>query len=108
MVTQGSPKTRADTRVYEVAHKAFRLGTTRLVEATEKREPSVLQGSIGSHWAFYAAVLHHHHRTEDDSIFPALLAVRPDLDSLIKTLENEHNELIGAMEAVDSAISAFD
>jgi len=47
MVAQGSSNSRADTRVYEVAHNAFRLATTRLVDATEKLEPSVLQGIIG-------------------------------------------------------------
>jgi hemerythrin-like domain-containing protein len=89
-------------------HDAFRLATTRLVDASKKLEPSELRGIIRSRWDFYAAVLHHHHRTEDDSIFPALIAVRPDMDALIKTLESEHDELTGAMEAVDAAVSAFE
>lgn len=105
---QGSSKSQADIRVYEVVHKAFRLATTRLVDATEKLEPSVLQGVIGSRWAFYEAVLHHHHHTEDDSIFPALVAVRPDLGSLVESLESGHQELVGAMDAVDAAVSSFD
>ena len=95
-------------RVYAVVHKAFRLATTRLVEATEKLEPSALRGIIGTHWGFYAAVLHHHHHNEDDSIFPALLAVRPDMDVLVKTLEGDHQQLVAAIEAVDSAVSAFE
>jgi hemerythrin-like domain-containing protein len=107
MVTQGSSNARADTRVYQAAHDTFRLATTRLVDATQKLEPAALQVIIGSRWAFYAAVLHHHHHTEDDTIFPALIAVRPAMDTLITTLENEHHQLIGAMDAVDSAVSAF-
>jgi hemerythrin-like domain-containing protein len=91
-----------------VVHQAFRLATTRLVDATEKLEPSVLQSIIRSRWEFYSAVLHHHHHTEDDSIFPALLALRPDMDALIETLEGEHQQLVGAMEAVDSSVSAFE
>ena len=108
MVGQDSSESLADTRVYEVVHDAFRLGFTRLVDATEKLEPSALQPMIGSHWSFYEAVLHDHHHTEDDSIFPALLAVRPDLDALITRLEDDHQQLIRSLEAVDSAVSAFE
>jgi hemerythrin-like domain-containing protein len=108
LVAQGASDSRADTRVYEVVHDAFRLATTRLTGATEKLEPSVLRGVIGERWAFYAAVLHHHHHNEDDSIFPALVAVRPDMDTLIQKLESEHQQLIGAMQAVDAALSAFE
>jgi hemerythrin-like domain-containing protein len=104
MVSSGP---RADIRVYQVAHDAFRLATNRLVDATKKLEPTDLQTIIGSHWSFYSAVLHHHHHTEDDSIFPALVAVRPDMGSLIDSLEGEHQELVGCMDAVESAVSGF-
>ena len=108
MRAQDSFESQADTRTYLVVHNAFRLATTRFADATGKLEPSQLQHMIGSHWNFYAAVLHEHHHNEDDSIFPALLVARPDLDALIKRLEDDHRQLIGNMEAVDSAISAFE
>ena len=101
-------RSQADTRVYQVVHDVFRLATNRLVDASEKLEPSQLQPVIGKYWSFYSAVLHHHHHNEDDSIFPALLAVRPDMTEFIKTLEDDHRQLIRTMEAVDSAIAAFD
>ena len=101
-------RSQADTRVYQVVHDVFRLATNRLVDASEKLEPSKLQPVIGQYWSFYSAVLHHHHHNEDDSIFPALLAVRPDMTEFIKTLEDDHRQLIRTMEAVDSAIAAFD
>jgi hemerythrin-like domain-containing protein len=91
-----------------VVHKAFRLVTKRLVDATQKLEPSTLQPVIGPRWRFYAAVLHHHHHIEDDVIFPALVAARPDMDELIKHLELDHQELISKMDATDSAIAAFE
>jgi hemerythrin-like domain-containing protein len=84
------------------------LATTRIADATEKLEPSALQHVIPSHWSFYAAVLHHHHHSEDDSIFPALVAARPDMEALIKRMEDDHHQLILTMEAVDSTISAFE
>jgi hemerythrin-like domain-containing protein len=79
-----------------------------LVEASEKLEPSELKPVIGRYWTFYAAVLHHHHHNEDDSVFPALLSVRPDMSGFIETLEDDHRQLIRTMGAVDSAVSAFD
>ena len=103
-----STSSQADTRVYHVVHDVFRLATNRLVNASERLEPSALQPVIGPYWNFYAGVLHHHHHNEDDSVFPALLAVRPDMTGFIETLENDHRQLIQTMEAVDSAVSAFD
>jgi hemerythrin-like domain-containing protein len=99
---------KADTRTYLVVHNAFRLATTRFADATGKLQSSALQPMIRSHWDFYAAVLHEHHHNEDASIFPALLAVRPDLDALITRLEDDHQQLIQNMYAVDSAIAAFE
>ena len=103
-----STSSQADTRVYHVVHDVFRLATNRLVNASERLEPSALQPVIGPYWNFYAGVLHHHHHNEDDSVFPALLAVRPDMTGFIESLENDHRQLIQTMEAVDSAVSAFD
>ena len=98
----------ADTRVYQVVHDVFRLATNRLVDASEKLEPSALQPVLGPYWNFYAGVLHHHHHNEDESIFPALLAVRPDMAEFIETLEDDHRQLIQTMDVVDSAIAAFE
>jgi hemerythrin-like domain-containing protein len=108
MAGQGSSESHADVRTYRVVHDAFRLATTRFVDATGKLEPSALQGMIGSHWGFYDAVLDTHHHSEDNSIFPALLAVRPDMGALITRLEDDHQQLIRALDTVDSAIAAFE
>jgi hemerythrin-like domain-containing protein len=82
--------------------------TNRFVEATEKLDPSALQPMIGSHWRFYAVGLHHHHHIEDDSLFPALIAVRPELEGLVKTLAEDHRQLVSALDAVDVAITTFE
>jgi hemerythrin-like domain-containing protein len=108
MVAPSDTKPLADTRVYAVVHQAFRLVTTRLVDATGKLEPLALHGVIGPRWRFYAAVLHHHHHIEDDVIFPALIAARPGMGELIKHLELDHQELISKMDAAESAVAAFE
>jgi hemerythrin-like domain-containing protein len=108
MVSERSSDSHADTRLYLIVHNALRLSATRFVDATERLEPSALQPMIRSRWSVYSALLHEHHHNEDDSIFPALVAARPDMNALITRLEDDHRQLIGRMEAVDSAISSFD
>jgi hemerythrin-like domain-containing protein len=103
----GHSDAHADTRVLQAVHKTFRLATTRLVDGTERLEPAALQPIIGSYWQFYAAVLHHHHHTEDTAVFPALVAVRPDLQALVDKLEAEHKGLVAALDAANSAVVAF-
>ena len=108
MVTEHTSDSRADTRLYLIVHNTFRLMTTRFVDASEKLEPSALEHMIGSRWSVYAALLHEHHHNEDDSIFPALVAARPDMKPLVTRLEDDHHQLIAAMETVEAAVSAFD
>jgi len=106
MVAQSSSQ--ADTRLYHVVHKAFRLATTHLIDASEKLEPSQLQSVFGPRWRFYTEVLHHHHHNEDDKIFPALVTVRPDMGALTEKLQDDHQQLVRTMEAVDAAVSAVE
>ena len=105
MSTQISSQT--DIRLYRVVHEMFRRSTTRLVEATAKLEPSALEPVIRPHWDFYTAILDHHHHTEDVSVFPALVAVRPEMRSTIDMLEDEHVELAPNIDAVEVAVAAF-
>jgi len=108
MVQNSSPVTQADTRIFYAVHKTFRLSTNRFVDASEKLPPSVLRPVIGSNWSFYTAVLHHHHHTEDEEIYPALIAVRPDMDVLLKTLGEEHLQLADAVDTASAAVTAFE
>jgi hemerythrin-like domain-containing protein len=96
-----------DIRLYHVVHEMFRRSTTRLVDATAKLEPAALEPVIRPYWDFYTAILHHHHQTEDESLFPALLAVRPEMRSTIDMLEDEHVELAPNIDAVEVALAAF-
>ncbi|MGA8297760.1 MAG: hemerythrin domain-containing protein [Acidimicrobiales bacterium] len=107
-MVRAASESHADTRLFYIVHKAFRLGTNRLVDGTEKLPPSVLQPLIGSVWSFYAGVLDHHHHTEDTSILPALVALRPDLEALVNDLANDHRRLIVAIDAVNAAVTAFE
>jgi len=105
MSTQTTPLT--DIRLYRVVHEMFRRATTRLVDATARLEPSTLEPVIRPYWDFYTAILHHHHHTEDVSVFPALLAGRPEMRSIIDMLEDEHVELGPNIDAVEVAVANF-
>jgi hemerythrin-like domain-containing protein len=105
---QASSQLNADVRLYRVVHRAFRLATTRLLDATEALEPAALKRIIRPRWGFYAGILHHHHHNEDHRIFPALVAVRPEMATLIDRLADDHVQLVGAMDAVDAAVTAFE
>jgi hypothetical protein len=108
MSERSSSASHADTRVLTAVHKTFRLATTRLVDATDKLSASALQPVIGSRWGFYAAVLHHHHHNEDEMLFPALLAVRPEMGTLVDKLVDDHRGLVSSIDAVDTAVAAFE
>jgi hemerythrin-like domain-containing protein len=108
MSDTNSSATRADTRVLQAVHKTFRLATDRLVDATERLEPSALQPIIGTRWAFYTAVLNHHHHNEDDKAFPALVAVRPDMKDMVEALEEDHRRLVMRMNDVNDAVATFE
>jgi hemerythrin-like domain-containing protein len=99
--------TTTDIRLYRVVHETFRRSTTRLVDATAKLEPEALEPAIRPYWDFYRAILHHHHHTEDVSVFPALLTVRPEMRSTIDMLEDEHVELGPNIDAVEIAVTTF-
>jgi hemerythrin-like domain-containing protein len=108
MAEQTGSVARADTRLLQAVHKAFRLATDRFVDATERLEPSALAPIIRDRWSFYATVLHHHHHNEDDIAFPALVAVRPEIKELLATLGSDHQRLNAHMDAVDAAVSSFE
>lgn len=98
----------ADNREYLVVHRAVRKTLGRFVTATERGEPAKIGPAIGERWAVFARLLHHHHEGEDEKIFPAIAAVRPDAVPLMERLEREHQDLVTKLDAVDAAVAAFE
>jgi len=97
----------ADNREYLVVHQTLRVLLDRFVRATDCLEPAQLAEVIGPRWALFARGLHHHHEGEDNSFFPCIAAVRPDVVPLIDELVHEHEELIARLDAVDSAVATL-
>ena len=97
----------ADIRLIQAVHNTFRLGMTRMVDATAKLEPAALQSSIGPYWDFYSAILDYHHHNEDSEDFPTLATVYPDSQPLIDELGADHQQMVGVMEKISGAVDSF-
>ena len=97
----------ADIRLIQVVHNTFRVGLTRMVEATERLEPEALRSSLGPYWTFYSAILDYHHHNEDTEDFPTLIRAHPDSGALIAELETEHKQMAGLMDKISGAVDWF-
>ncbi len=98
---------KADVRLIQVVHNMFRLGLTRLVDATAKQEPSALQSSVGPYWEYYSAILDYHHHNEDLEDFPTLARFYPDAQPLIDELGVDHQQMDQLMKKISAAIDSF-
>jgi len=56
----------------------------------------------------YCRFVHHHHRLEDRALFPELRRVNPSLGPVVDRLQEDHREVAGLLEAVESAVEALD
>jgi hemerythrin-like domain-containing protein len=97
----------ADIRLIQAVHNTFRLGMTRMVDATAQLEPGDLRSSIGPYWAFYSAILDYHHHNEDTEDFPTLTRAYPDSQPLIDELGADHQQMVGVMEKISAAVDSF-
>jgi hemerythrin-like domain-containing protein len=97
----------ADIRLIQAVHNMFRVGLTRILDATAKLEPSALQSSVGPYWEFYSAILDYHHHNEDTEDFPTLARVYPDAQPLIDELGADHKQMVEVMKRVGGAVDSF-
>lgn len=97
----------ADIRLIQAVHNTFRVGLTRIIDATAKLEPSSLQSSLGRYWNFYAAILDYHHHNEDEEDFPLLAGYYPDIQPLIDDLGAEHRQMLDVMAKINAAVESF-
>jgi hypothetical protein len=97
----------ADIRLIQAVHNTFRLGLTRMIDATANLEPTALRSSVGPYWEFYSVILDYHHHNEDTEDFPTLARVYPDSQTLIDELGADHQQIVGVMNKVSGAVDSF-
>ncbi|MEV7995127.1 hemerythrin domain-containing protein [Streptomyces sp. NPDC086077] len=79
-----------------LAHEVHRVATTLLAEAALR--PSVPLSSLGQLRDFLVANLRHHHETEDNDLWPRIVATAPDTAHALGTLSEEHERLEEALD----------
>jgi hemerythrin-like domain-containing protein len=97
----------ADIRLIQVVHNTFRLGMTRMVDATAKLEPAALRSCVGPYWKFYSVMLDYHHHNEDTEDFPTLTRSYPESQPLIDELGADHRQMVGVMDRITGAVDSF-
>jgi hemerythrin-like domain-containing protein len=97
----------ADIRLIQAVHNTFRVGLSRMVDATAKLEPEALRSSVGPYWEFYTVLLDYHHHNEDEEDFPLLYSHYADCKPLIDELGADHRQMVGVMDKIGGAVQSF-
>jgi hemerythrin-like domain-containing protein len=92
------------SRVLIAMHKAMRADSQRLIGAVDTLPAGDVQAAAALGRAFGAIVglIHDHHWTEDDVMYPFLLARVPTFEGDAIRLEDDHVELDAAMARINA------
>lgn len=93
----GDPMAVVETRL---AHDVHRTATSLLAQAATDR--SVPLSSLAQLRDFLVANLRHHHETEDEDLWPQILAADPAAAHALDSLSHEHERLDAALDALDA------
>lgn len=89
-------------------HDAFR----RELELVRAEVADAGSGTLGAQLRLDCMALcqglHHHHTMEDQGVFPAVAASRPDLAPVVERLAAEHARVAGLLEALRERVSGGD
>ncbi|GAA3908079.1 hypothetical protein GCM10022207_92040 [Streptomyces lannensis] len=79
-----------------LAHEVHRAATTLLAEAAAR--PSAPLDTLAQLRDFLVANLRHHHHTEDEDLWPQIVATAPATADTLKELSEEHQHLEDALD----------
>lgn len=98
-----------DLTGYRTVHLALRGGADLLasVAATVPAANRARVGAFRRYWTGYAREVLTHHTTEDEIMFPALVARVPVAADLIRRTDAEHHELDDLMDRCGAAVEAL-
>lgn len=91
-----------------IIHGAFRRDMARF-ETALAEFPAGSQAraaQLGRAWDFFDHELHSHHKDEEEIFFPAITQLGAS-DELLAGLTSEHGELVAALEAAATAMTAL-
>ncbi|MFE7095539.1 hemerythrin domain-containing protein [Streptomyces erythrochromogenes] len=79
-----------------LVHEVHRVATALLAEAAV--DPSVPLPALAELRDFLVANLRHHHQTEDDDLWPRIIAAAPAMERALDALSEEHEHLEAALD----------
>jgi hemerythrin-like domain-containing protein len=68
---------------------------------------SVRAKVVGDHLRFMVDALHNHHAAEDETVWPLLHNRVPARADDIERMENQHNDIVGAVKRVNASLSVW-
>lgn len=98
-----------DVRDMKIVHETFRNAFSegaRLVRANPTPSPARVT-FLADHCDFGLGMLHHHHASEDELLYPLLIERAGDQAEMIETVEHQHEEVTGAIDAATEATRAW-
>jgi hypothetical protein len=102
---------RADTTMMGVVHDAIRRDLHRLHDTLATQPGTLLEDTrrhaLCDHVDWMMDFLHRHHRSEDDGLWPLVLARAPGTAPLLDRMEADHQLIVPAMGTVGSAAHAY-
>jgi hypothetical protein len=102
---------RADTTMMGVVHDAIRRDLHRLHDtlATQPGTPleDTRRHALCDHVDWMMDFLNRHHRSEDDGLWPLVLARAPGTAPLLDRMGADHRHIVPAMQTVGSAVRAY-
>src|SRR4051812_10760315 len=84
-----------------LVHDTHRRATSLLAEAAAR--PSAPAAALTDVRDFLVAHLHHHHETEDDILWPMIIAKAPAAADPLADLSDDHNRLDTALDTLSAA-----
>ncbi|MGW1887586.1 hemerythrin domain-containing protein [Streptomyces sp. NPDC001970] len=79
-----------------LVHEVHRVATTLLAEAAVR--PSMPLGALAQLRDFLVVNLRHHHETEDEDLWPRIVAAAPATEHALDALSEEHERLDAALD----------
>jgi len=92
------------TTLFLTIHHALRRDAHRFPAAVRG---GVDPAAVAAHWSWYRAVLVEHHETEDERLFPPVLAGFPELAPTVEQLAADHHSLDDLLAELDAAFAAL-
>ena len=89
-----------------VIHTALRRDLERLAAVTGRPSAPEQRVAVCRHVTWMLDYLHHHHVSEDEGVWPRVLAKRPEAAELVQQMAGEHILLAEAADVVRSSAAA--